>query len=308
MSSSPGSPLLSHYIQEAYLRGFIDESNGRVWVYARKRRTPAPIHPARLCKIRGYYRYRRQDGAVEDLEHSPFLDSVERSGIDVIKGIRLGATIGDEDRIDLARYAALSVLRTPAYEAAFMSNIVSRWNDDRRAKQELPLPFGANEVKTVKGSEVDSVGCFPKGTIHIGEKVASMSRRMHIALITQSLEPLTSTIGAMEWKLLFAPQGSAFVTTDNPWAPVGADGMPLGEQGMANALEDCARVLFPLRKDACLMAIKGSRLLTSKLIDPEDAQWVNQYIISNAYNYKICSVPDILTLLPSSAKWNTDTL
>jgi hypothetical protein len=268
-------PSNSHYVQKAYLDGFADGQTGCVWLYEKGRRTPKSVPPAACCRTHGYYRFRLASGETVDLEHSDWLNESEGKGLGILRSLGPGTiSLAGAERISLAQYLALSVLRTPAYANAFMRSILAT---------APPRPETVSDAK-------DS---------------SSISRPLHVGLVVASVEALGETIAKMDWKCLFAPPGGAyFITTDNPWAPVGHDGKPLSRHGVVNALSDCARLLFPLRKDMCLMARPGQESFIVKQIDTADVQWINAYQISNAYRYKISPVPDLLSLLPPNSQWD----
>lgn len=112
-------PKQHHYIQRAYLEGFIDpdcEKQGKsyLWSYLPKK-SPFPQKPERIAKRNYYYCYNREKERLFEFEHT--LQKLEDVSLPVLQKLRTqDFLINSEERVTFAGYVALSYTRVPTFE------------------------------------------------------------------------------------------------------------------------------------------------------------------------------------------------
>ncbi len=246
-----------HHTQpKFYLRRFAvpslqkGESEG-FWVYRRGQGTPQWLPAETVCIHSHFYSYVDESGkrnaAIEDL-----LGEVESAVAPVVERLVSGgfAELGNRDRNRLALFVALAYARTPktrrmvveAVERREVSKLKELAEDDARLAASV-AKFNAARGGTLGADDARRF----IADILSGEATLRLGDRGQIGYPLVTVVPLCALFMRMNWRLLRAPSGVEFVTSDDPVVLAG----PAGDSDpfKSGRLE----VTLPLDPQHCLL-------------------------------------------------------
>jgi len=93
------------------------------------------------------------------------------------------------------------------------------------------------------------------------------------------VDRLAKKIFEIQWLFLIAPQGTSFITSDNPCFTIAPGKI------MNGLLSPIATVIFPLRPDLCIYMRPGMKSQTEHYmqLDEKEVRDINALILSNSY-------------------------
>lgn len=246
----PSEPKSHHFVQRAYLEGFCDPHPGNkkpfVWVYSPKREVR--FQNTKECATENYFYCFQKDGtrsfkvehAIADLEsHSlPLLIRAQ-------KGL-LPET--PQDRLTLAGYVALALMRTPAARSIFNQAVidvrVNRLRELANVPGEMEKVLREHKIEFESGEKLDPDE--QRQRLKAGKMRAVISDPDWSlrCMFEQTLE-LQSRLVKMDWTLVRA-QRALFLTSDFP--------LILSDPTLAHLPDsaNCPDFLFPISRDTCL--------------------------------------------------------
>ena len=280
-------PKQHHYVQRAYLEGFVDpdyERRGQsyLWTYL-PRKSPFRQRPDRIAKRNYYYCFEQENRRSFDFEH--MLQALEDVSLPVLRKFRgRNFNIDAEERLTFAGYVALSYTRVPTFES-----LVNRFALLDMAFKVEKFASDPEKMKLLAREESD----------HTGKEVTPEEMRSRLnggnAFLTQtnrgwSLEQmvrvmmlLQSIIFDMRWVFLLAGDGDpGFLTSDNPVSLFGSPAVDSpGEAGFLSSPD--TYFTFPVSREVCLLAkhLPGPARRVVR-VSPVDVRHVNTGTISRA--------------------------
>jgi hypothetical protein len=108
------NPKRHHFLPEFYLNGF--SRDGYVWLYDRERSQFRRQSAHDTAVIRYYYAFENEKGE-RDFSVESFLSGVEGKAKSIIVQLEAGGEIKPHDRLDLAQFIALLMVRTPKFHS-----------------------------------------------------------------------------------------------------------------------------------------------------------------------------------------------
>lgn len=255
-------PKRQHYVPRSYLSDFTDPKTPEgyepyLWVYDREEQTPFARAPHKLAVRKYYYSFSpapaERDHSVEEL-----LGRVESAALPVLRSLANGTAppdLGDDDRGSLAFFIGMMSVRIPGFRdsiegfmADLMRSVAMAGASDadyfertmRRALEEAgkPIPEDIESVRKFVLSGEYEVKADP---------VVSLQ-----ALISMS-PTVASYAYRCRWRVLRAPNGSRFVTSDRPVVLVSTERFP-GVFGWSTGwATPWMEATLPLGPDACLL-------------------------------------------------------
>lgn len=278
-----------HYVQARYLDGFITEPHGMLMCYGRKRAAPYSAVPDNLAHQRDYYDLPDARNG-ENLED--FLEkNVETPGLAALRAlVTTKRPLEWADRIRLAKYIAFQETRVPYMR----DRVKMQMLHEARSMVEQFQETGGTKAEhfvfaTVKGEPVmrssPVVITRAEAEEHLRE-LESNPLTFDLEMMVDMANDVTTFLAQMRWKVLFAPCGSAFVTSDCPVFRMFTDESDPDE---AFLRPDC-RVICPLTRSALLVMEHDMEFLNSVVFGrgPDRSQ-----IVPSTYFVDV-SDPDVL--------------
>jgi len=209
----PG-PKKQHYLPRFYLAGF--DKDGKVWVHDKERNVFEQRNPKTLATRKHYYSVDNEKGE-KDLAVEHVLGMVENTAAKIIKKLDAGKWIDYWDKIHLAQFVALMKFRVPVFERYFAdvseASIKQKMMDDFptvEAVQEKLEELGKDEPTNLeKARDIFEGLQDPKYRVH------SNAAARIAAMLVFTLE-ISRTLALLEWTFVVAPEGTSFVTSDDP--------------------------------------------------------------------------------------------
>jgi len=294
-------PAREHYVQRAYLEGFVDPSSvkkGRdsyVWVVDLKEKTVKARAPKNIAALPGYYDIRDERYKGPPLEQ--FYAEIESRTIPVIRRLRtekLRITINE--RHDLATYIGLQFSRVPRFREAawnatqknFDKSLRRLVTDDRTLKQKLDRYIALNPKSAISLTPESVKTAIQERRFKI---VRSRNSQDHFAALGLwagfEVAPL---VFSMKWTLVHNETESKFFTSDNPVSLLTPDAKPpkTWREWKANV-----EIAFPVSPSRLLSVHSRSKSLSDITLTHRDViEFINQCLIPTPDRYVFCSSGD----------------
>jgi hypothetical protein len=210
----------NHYLPQFYLKGFADEG-GAFWLFDRERKEYRLQKPINTGVEKDFYQVTRPDGEKTD-EVEKMLSAVEGTCKQIIDRVDNRVVRWDgEDRPTFALFAALMRTRVPVFDQEqndFLEKFYRWWakakNPTVESVREGFLEFEAATGEGMLGVSPEDVFQMIRDDSYALEKPRQNNIKMMLNLALQ----IAPVLLGMDWMILYAPKGSAFVTCDNPFA------------------------------------------------------------------------------------------
>jgi hypothetical protein len=256
MTIRQSEPKQHHYVQRAYLDGFIDpeyEKRGEsyLWAYMPKK-SPFRQKPERIAKRNYYYCFERDNERRFDIEHA--LQKFEDVSLAVLKKLRSAQfNVNSEERLTFAGYMALSYTRVPTFERIIdrFTAIHEALEVERFAANIENLKFMAKEESELTGQKVtpeEIRGRFTGGNVIVTQSSRewSLSQMIRVTMMIQQI------VVNMRWIFLVAPDGDVgFLTSDNPVSLFDAPHVDVPGTGFLSSPD--TYLTFPVSRAICLL-------------------------------------------------------
>lgn len=204
-----------------YLRAFADPSSkqGELWRYGPgfKPQVKAPKGVA----WEDYFYDAAAELPPEDNDIEDFFAEAETIAAPRLQKLREGdINLSDQERSELATFISLLLTRTRAHRE-MVNTIVSKLHV-LGAKETLETPGGVEDLIETnvrlggERLEVHQVRDALQAVVDGNVKVEQSSKAWTIKQIFEQSDAVDDLIASMHWNLLKAPEGHAFITSDNP--------------------------------------------------------------------------------------------
>lgn len=221
---------------------------------------------------------------------------VDTKGIDAIKKIDIfnQNQMSGEDRSALAFYVVLQYIRTPRHREEidkmaqatiqyFMRKDISSPEKITISKDEILNHHAKNQrekeaMEKIKKMSDEEIKKQLFETIHNDNSIAGLTNTGHSKSILK-VDQLAKDLFETQWMFLVAPNGSTFITSDNPCFTIS----PI--KIMNGLLSPQSTVIFPLRPDLCIYIKPGMKSKTEYYmkLDDRQVQNINKLILENSY-------------------------
>lgn len=243
-----------HYVTASILGGFTPDGkrDSQLYVYERNTERVFRLPPDKAAKRRNYYSIPKQDGSFDDRVDT-MLTKLEEQALPGLKKLLVrNYELTIFERALIAYLIAFQEFRTPWSRAIFQQMEVSMMEQLMHVSARTPGCFerGLEELKA-KGEVKTSVTADELRDALDNERI-KLRALPHMGIDT--MVSMGQTIGniytGMQWVVLLAKDGAAFLTSDAPVVRRNPDyrGGMFGGGLMASTAE----VWFPLSKNACL--------------------------------------------------------
>lgn len=245
-----------HTQSKFYLRRFAipstkqGEPNG-FWVYRRGHGSPQWLSAETVCIHSHFYSYVDESGK-RNAEIEDLLGDVESRAAPVVERLMAAgfAALDNRERNTLALFVALAYARTPKTRRVIVEAVERRGVSNLKALAEdgARLAASVSEFNAARGgtlSAEDARGFI--ADIVSGEATVRLGDRGQVGYPLVTVEPLCGLLMRMNWRLLEAPPGVEFVTSDDPVVMAGEAGDP--DPFKSGRLE----VTLPLDPRHCLL-------------------------------------------------------
>ena len=208
-----------HYVQARYLDGFLAEGETRLWCYGRQRPEPFRAIPDELANERDFYAIPDAPAGsnIED-----FLEKfVETPGLNALRELvrrRQSPTL--TSRIALARYVAFQEMRVPHTRELMRKQHLhtlthlEKQMRARGARQVTIYPSATAEGEIAEAGEAYTI-TMEEARAHLAELDRNLDT-FDLPTMVDLAKDFSVFFVQMRWTVLLAPEGSAFITSDNP--------------------------------------------------------------------------------------------
>jgi len=214
-----------HYVPSSYLGRFAD-SEGFLNVWDRPRRKSRRQRPAEVMKIRYYYRQPwAPQGVDPNIMETALGQDLEDKAKDAINRlINAPASLDDHDTATLLVYLEFQRIRVPRQAETA-----------KQLMRETILRLAPVHISD---------------SIHNGEYQLTMKESARFDYMRWMVGYLHPWFARMEWEVIEAEEGAAFITTDSPVSFYNPECPPPAEAGIALA---GTKIFFPLSSRAMLL-------------------------------------------------------
>ncbi|MDB5224989.1 MAG: hypothetical protein JWO43_611 [Candidatus Adlerbacteria bacterium] len=244
-----------HYVPQFYLKGFADEHE-RVWVYDRVTQQFRHQKTDQIAVIGHYYRIEKRDGSLS-VEVEQYLSEVEGDAAFALNKLDKHESITQEEKIHIAVYIALQMTRVPDYEKRvkeLQEKSIRRINkmlfsSVEAAKEKIEE---SREELGKLGKEADAEELFR--FVQEDQYKLDIPRQNTIRSMLDLAGHIVPYFMQMDWNLLRATKGGAFITTDNPFTLVPPSTLNPSRYGQGiGIITPGAMKMIPLSSQTCLV-------------------------------------------------------
>ncbi len=306
--------MQAHFVTRAYLARFTDPATPAgqkpyVWVYERDRATPFARAPKKLAVKTDYYSA-TVNGKREDVVEES-LSVIEGKALPVIQALHDGkdpAALTDEERYALALFLGFLKTRVPKfreYVERVTADIMKQIGQLSAAHPEH-FERTLREAMKAKGQEppkdIEAVRQF----VLKGEYMVHADPLLSMQMMIEQAGPIAEYIFNFEWRILEAPAGAVFVTSDAPLELVATERLPAPWGWGTGWFTPWMEATFPLGPGACLL-ISQHRPTGRELIDAARVHEANWRTAAYAHEQVFSSVQLALAQLqrPAGSTWWT---
>lgn len=253
----------------------------------------------------GWKGFWRDDFNKLDEGEKPYLPEdvtaiIDSKGIDSIRKIDTAKQeqLDGMDRSCVAFYVALQYIRTPRHREEtnklveaqtqyFMKKDLSVPEKMGLTKEKILEHIPTNEyerkaLEHIKGMTQDEINKQLFDTINNKGYRVELTNAGHSKGILK-VDRMAKKIFEIQWLFLIAPQGTSFITSDNPCFTIAPGKI------MNGLLSPIATVIFPLRPDLCIYMKPGLKSQTEHYMQlgEKEMRDINMLILSNSYQSAI---------------------
>ena len=207
-----------HYLSQMYLRGFADKSD-QVWVYNRQNSLYTRQGVINTAVIKDFNMINSPEGQKSD-EIERFIADVESSTKPILERFDKGdLTLQGEDRANLALFVGLLATRTPAFDKRYRSyeEKVGRMQMKGTTSTVAAAEEMLRGFERATGTDMSDVTAQEMyENIRDDNYEVEIPRQNSIKAMMELALEITQAVDKMNWGVTSAPQGTAFVTCDNP--------------------------------------------------------------------------------------------
>ena len=221
-----------HYIPQKYLKGFSGTNPNKVWMYDKRKRQFSEAAISKIAQESAFY---------EDDVEVELNVAVESPANPAIDKLRRREAINAEERVRLALYVAVMLMRVPNRRLKALEKYPRIIDDTvHRTMGEIKR---IGETTDIKPEVVD------RRLREVEEARQKFKQQPPEVLMDQVRSPwpsenVVNAIYSMHWRYLIASDGPVyFLTTDNPAFFFGAYGMGRDE----------SEISFPISSSICLL-------------------------------------------------------
>jgi hypothetical protein len=257
-----------HYVPQFYLRGWVPEGEGLIWVYT-KTQQPRRLSIRKAGQEPDFYAFTDRHGINDSVSIEKELEKLDTAAAPVIKRIREREPLTDVDRELLSRFISVLWRRVPEHREVV----------DGSLRDMMPEYFEhlRDELKTLR-SEKENAERIERVQQEVNRLEKEYMNKIPAYFFTENLQRpsmFETLLVKMDWAFLQAKSDTPFLTSDNP--VVYSRGTGLGDL-------DNGIVLFPLSKDLMFQGMWKSSFRNSYVsIRDSDARRFNRYVVENAY-------------------------
>lgn len=190
-----------------------------LWLYDRERKEFRSQSPKNTAVEKDYYAFQNENGE-KDFSIEEYFSRTESKAKCTIVKLERREIISPEERLYLAHFIALLMVRTPKFdrEANQMADAAAK----HIVKHTIPTVEAAGELlrqySEKKGENTESK-ITPESMfefIHKEQFKLKMNRDFVISAMLEQAEKVTMDVAMMDWMVAHTDKRTAFITTDEP--------------------------------------------------------------------------------------------
>ena len=266
-------PKKHHYLPQFYLKGFCPA--GDLWVHDRERDASRKLTPKTVAVKKGFYAVRGPEGELDYAEVEGRLGKVESQAAPAIRKLDAGGTLEFGEHYAVVMFAALLKYRTTAFERQ-STEFGELFSDPEAAKEMLaPSVEGTRTLLERAGYSGEYLPEMARMVYeHIREHGVGYQPGPNARLeqMLQGTHELGTELMLGPLTVARAPEGSGFITADDPYAVMAAQGAqyPPDIMGQPNLIPPGYEGWIPLSARSLLIA--GHEELAGRYISFDEAE------------------------------------
>jgi len=227
IASGVSTPKKHHYLPEFYLKKF--STAGELWVYDRERDTYDKRRPEITAIRKGFYAIKDEHGKKDYGEVERRLSVIESHAALAIQKLDGPLKLKVVELNALALFVALLKFRIPAFERQ-MNEIGAMFATVEEAK-ELLAPSVESVQQKLEQQGYNGADSLQEARriyekVHAGEYQVDISPDFRIQKMAQYSDEITQAFLKKPWTLVRSPEGSSFITSEDPLVVIELDNAP----------------------------------------------------------------------------------
>lgn len=286
-------PKRHHYLPEFYLRCFADDS-GLVWTYDRARRITNRLPPRVIAAENDFYTLPTEDPRMRTLIEVNLANLVEGPVAPILRKLDPSFHPTRQEVEHLAMFASFQKVRVPGALDQVGSSFKEMMKEFTRSSFEtverVEETLASMRRETGEQHEAD-----PQELVDLvrsGNWDIEVGRHVLLKTMLDLAINMAPVLLDLEWTLLFAAQGRAFITSDAPFVIVPPRGLPT-EAGVG-VITPYALKYLPLTERVCLRMGDPGGGLSVRTVDGAVVRAINANIAANSDRFILANNEPIL--------------
>lgn len=287
-------PIDHHYVPRFYLKGFVDSSN-KLYTFDRYHKQYKTKSPASIAFAPHYYTVDTVDEKDSTVVEDGY-GKVENAAKPILDKLLQRHELSKEERENFALFIAMQYQRVPDAQKRIAEATEKGYREIYKrfasiiATNDQAYQSTQRKLKELKGAESSLTpehwARFASGEDFQME--VDIPREYVVKEMLEMALHFAPYIYKMNWTVLYAPKGRAFITSDNPFTIVGKSGIFGSAPGL---ITPGSRKLFPLSKDACLvLGDEPKPTLQFELASTKGVRHINYCVALNSDRYIMAPV------------------
>ncbi len=282
-------PRNNHFVPRFYLRGFsTDQENIFRLDKTSSEIISLPIN--RVAVQRNLYTYINTNGEEESLED--VFDQIERLAARVIRKLKNGEQIDQQEKADLSFFLSTKMVRTPAFQTELLASQKEIAERALRMGMRMTPPEHVQEIMRNLGHEITNEEA--TDVLEFGSDEARSTIQIEFpqehwikTMLSLALD-ICPVFQICNWEIRHSITPFGFLTSDHPFMLIPGEKPDFFGTGL---LTPHAKKIIPLAADICLIAHEPQEnpILVHTIADKDFFRKINRWVVKNAERYVFTS-------------------
>ncbi|MCX6148670.1 MAG: DUF4238 domain-containing protein [Candidatus Kapabacteria bacterium] len=275
-----------HFIPQFYLGGFTDQNNpNHIYRYTKNRSKLISLSIKDACVQSHYYAFTMIDGKKDSEKVENYFQIIEFETSKILKKIAIRIELNFEERTILSHFIAFQLTRVPAFRNWILENKANHIKQviQLAASNKESFDTTLNNVFEKKEKEINSEKL--REFCLNGNYDIEYSEETSLQFMVTLAMDVAKIIYKMNWGFINSPNGSYFLTSDNP-VFLADPSRNLNSLFCIGLIDRNVELTLPLTKEICFIGTWQNNIIGHFNYPSFDYIWeINRRTIISAQKY-----------------------
>lgn len=256
-------------------------------IYDREKKEYRRQPPINTAVEKDYYTFESANDA-KDCRVEEYLSKIETEAKSAIVKLEARGALAAEERLYLAHFIVLLLVRTPKF--AREANEIADSTAKHLIQHSVPTVEAAAELLHRQGKNRADGGITPESLfkfIHDKKFTVEMNRDFVIGAMMDQADKATLPVAMMDWMVVHADSGSAFITTDEPIGYIIPDELRHSGEPVIGLCSEKISKFIPLTQSVALLIGQRGGLIGHFGVHSNEVCELNVLVAKESHRYVI---------------------